>query len=85
MEEILFLGKINSQWMYTERKNCDKFINMLKKSVRLRKVYPFPVIIVGNTSNGLVQRTADRDVNYPDPTHVDWWLFSGKSLIVVVC
>lgn len=47
--------------VYTERKNCDKFINMLKKSVRLRKVYPFPVIIVGNTSNGLVQRTADRD------------------------
>lgn len=65
--------------VYTERKNCDKFINMLKKSVRLRKVYPFPVIIVGNTSNGLVQRTADRDVNYPDPTHVDWWLFSGKK------
>ena len=33
---------------------------MLKKSVRLRKVYPFPVIIVENTSNGLEQRTADR-------------------------
>ena len=52
---------------------------MLKKVFGSEKYSPFPVIIVGNTSNGLVQRTADRDVNYPDPTHVDWWLFSGKK------
>lgn len=69
--------------VYTERKNCDKFINMLKRSVRLRKLYPYPVVIKGKTSNGLIQKTVDRIPDYIDPTHVDWWLFSGKRKVVL--
>lgn len=68
--------------VYTERKNCDKFIKMLKRSVRLRELYPYPVVIKGKTSNGLVQKTIERIPNY-DPTHVDWWLFCGRKEIVL--
>ncbi|EOT23508.1 hypothetical protein C805_03172 [Eubacterium sp. 14-2] len=63
--------------VYTSRKNCDKFINCLKRSVRLRKEYPHPVLLTGNTSHGLVQRTAERVSDNSDSTHIDWWIFEG--------
>lgn len=69
--------------VYTERKNCDKFISLLKRSVRLRKLYPYPVVIRGKTSNGLVQKTIERIPEYLDPTHVDWWIFCGKKEVVL--
>lgn len=69
--------------VYTERKNCDKFINLLKNSVRLRKTYPYPIVIQGRTSRGLVQRTIERVPSYSDSTHIDWWLFRGQKSIVL--
>ena len=63
--------------VYTSRKNCDKFINCLKRSVRLRKEYPYPVLLTGNTSHGLVQRMAERVSDNSDSTHIDWWIFEG--------
>lgn len=68
--------------VYTERKSCDKFIKILKRGVRLRKLYPYPVVLKGKTSNGLVQRTIDR-IPDCDPTHIDWWLYYGKKEIVM--
>ena len=67
--------------VYTERKSCDKFINMLKG--KLRKKYPCPIVIRGKTSNGFVQRTIERKPNYPNPTHVDWWLFKDKREVIL--
>lgn len=69
--------------VYTDRKMCDKFINMLKKSVRLRETYPHPEVLMGKTSNGIVQRTVDRKPEYEDDTHVDWWIFRGKVSTVM--
>lgn len=65
--------------VYTEKSCCDKYINLLKRSVRLRTIYPFPVVLKGKTSNGLVQKTVERIVNYTEPAHVDWWIFKGKK------
>lgn len=69
--------------VYTERTSCDKFIKMLKKSKRLKQIYPYPIIIKGKTSNGFVQKTKERKDSYDDPTHIDWWLFAQKKNIVL--
>lgn len=69
--------------VYTERKNCDKYISLLKKSVRLRRMYPYPVVLQGKTSNGMVQRTVERREDYPDDTHVDWWIYDGRRELVL--
>lgn len=63
--------------VYTEVKPCDKFIKSLRKKT-LKKLYPNPLILVGTTSKGLVQRTIDRELDYSDPTHIDWWIYRGK-------
>lgn len=55
---------------------CRKYINLLGR--RLREIYPCPIIIKGNTSNGMVQRSADRIPDYPDKEHVDWWIYDGQ-------
>lgn len=65
--------------VYDQQKSCDKYIRCLKRSIRLKKVYPRPVVIRGKTSNGLVQRTIEREQEYNDPTHIDWWIYKGKT------
>lgn len=69
--------------VYTDIAPCRKFIHCLKRSVRLRKEYPFPIIIQGRTSYGLTQKTCEREENYPDKLHVDWWIYSGMQECVV--
>ncbi len=61
---------------------CNKFIAFLKK--RLKKFYPNPVILIGKTSDGLVQRTIERDSNHPEANHVDWWIYDGKEDYVTI-
>lgn len=67
--------------VYTDKKSCKKFINLLKG--RLRKIYPCPMIICGSTSHGLLQRTIERESDYMDPTHIDWWIYEGKRIEVL--
>lgn len=69
--------------VYTDRKNCDKFIKLLKRGRRLRLKYPYPVIIKGKTSMGYVQKTKDRILDYNDDTHIDWWIFKDKRTVVM--
>ena len=69
--------------VYDKKDSCIKYINFLKKSVRLREAYPHPEIIQGKTSRGLVQRTIDRIEDYPDPAHIDWWIFHGAQMDVM--
>ncbi len=37
--------------------------------------FPTPCIIVGHTIGGLSQRTKERDSDYPDKNHIDWWIY----------
>lgn len=67
---------------YTSKSPCNKFIAFLKK--RLKKFYPNPVILIGKTSDGLVQRTIERDSNHPEANHVDWWIYDGKEDYVTI-
>ena len=69
--------------VYLDRGPCDKFINCLKKGVVTRKKYPYPIVMEGKTSNGLAQRTIDREPDHEDPYHVDWWIFEGENELVV--
>ncbi len=69
--------------VYTERRNCDKFINLLKRKRRLRKLYPYPIVIKGKTSCGCVQKTSDRNEEYEDTSHVDWWIYKDKKAIAM--
>ena len=62
---------------------CRKFMKCLKKSVRLRNKYPFPVILKGKTLCGLTQLTCERELDYLDPYHIDWWIYEGKTEEVV--
>ena len=43
--------------VYLDKKPCQKFIRLLKKSVVTKEKYPHPIILQGQTTNGLVQRT----------------------------
>lgn len=63
--------------VYTERGKCDKYIKCLKGSKRLKKVYPYPVVIKGRTSNGCVELTINRNKE-AEPEHIDWWIYDGK-------
>lgn len=69
--------------VYTSDVPCKKFIRCLKKSVRLRKKYPYPVILKGKTRYGLTQLTCEREKNYPDKFYVDWWIYDGMNGKVV--
>lgn len=69
--------------VYNNIDPCKKFINCLKKSVRLRKEYPFPVILKGKTICGLAQLTCERESDYLDPYHIDWWIYNGMTKEVV--
>ena len=59
--------------VYLDKKPCEKFVKCLKK-----KIYPHPIILQGRTTNGLVQRTIEREKDYSDKLHVDWWIFEGE-------
>lgn len=59
--------------VYLDKKPCEKFVKCLKK-----KIYPQPIILQGRTTNGLVQRTIERESDYFDELHVDWWIFEGE-------
>lgn len=37
--------------------------------------FPTPCIIVGHTIGGLSQKTKDRDLDYSDKNHIDWWIY----------
>jgi len=69
--------------VYTQRKNCDKYIRLLKRKLRLREMYPYPVVVQGKTSNGMVQKTVERDEGYLDDTHVDWWIYNDRKSVVL--
>ena len=62
-----------STYVYLDKKPCEKFVKCLKK-----KIYPHPIILQGRTTNGLVQRTIEREKDYSDKLHVDWWIFEGE-------
>lgn len=64
--------------VYLDKKPCQKFIRLLKKSVVTKEKYPHPIILQGQTTNGLVQRTVEREQDYPDKLHVDWWIYKGE-------
>ena len=59
--------------VYLDKKPCEKFVKCLKK-----KIYPHPIILQGRTTNGLVKRTIEREKDYSDKLHVDWWIFEGE-------
>ena len=40
--------------------------------------------MIGKTSDGLVQRTIERDSNHPEANHVDWWIYDGKEDYVTI-
>lgn len=50
-----------------------KYIKFLKS--RLKELYPNPKIIIGKTICGLSQLSIERDPNYLDETHIDWWIY----------
>ena len=64
--------------VYLDKKPCEKFIKCLKKNVATKETYPHPIIIQGRTTNGLVQQTIEREPDYTDKLHVDWWIFKGE-------
>ena len=43
-----------------------------------KKIYPHPIILQGRTTNGLVQITIEREKDYSDKLHVDWWILKMK-------
>jgi hypothetical protein len=63
--------------VYDSPKSCERFIKSLKGE--LRKIYPSPLIMVGQTSHGLVVHTADYNPEYKDKTHIDWWIYKGQA------
>ena len=43
-----------------------------------KETYPHPIILQGRTTNGLVQQPIEREPDYTDKLHVDWWIFKGE-------
>lgn len=57
------------------------FLGLLKK--KYFDKYPRPQIAVGHTLNGLMQRTVERNPDYADENHIDWWIYQdGMSEII---
>ena len=67
---------------YSTKESPDKYLKLLKE--RLRKKYPCPIIIEGKTVCGLSQLTIERDSNYLDNTHIDWWIYNKKCSIDMI-
>ncbi|SFC94154.1 hypothetical protein [Butyrivibrio sp. YAB3001] len=65
--------------VYLTPDSCFKFINFLAK--KHRDKYPSPAVIFGEIcySDGRAQLTTERIQNYPEPVHVDWWIYTGKE------
>ncbi|MCD7996353.1 MAG: hypothetical protein LUH21_03870 [Clostridiales bacterium] len=61
-------------------KRPKKILKCLKQ--KYNKIYPRPVVIVGNPLCGLSQETHKRIPNYKDKTHVDWWIYLGSDQIL---
>lgn len=43
-----------------------------------KKIYPHQISLQGKTTNGLVQITIEREKDYSDKLHVDWWILKVK-------
>lgn len=43
-----------------------------------KKIYPHQISLQGRTTNGLVQITIEREKDYSDKLHVDWWILKVK-------
>lgn len=54
-------------------KKPKQLYKLIKKKYFLQ--FPTPCIIIGHTIGGLSQRTKERDPNYPDKNHIDWWIY----------
>lgn len=54
-------------------KKPKQLYKLIKKKYFLQ--FPTPCIIIRHTIGGLSQRTKERDPNYPDKNHIDWWIY----------
>lgn len=54
-------------------KKPKQLCKLIKKKYFLQ--FPTPCIIAGHTIGGLSQRTIERDPNYSDKNHIDWWIY----------
>ena len=66
IDKIYEYGKEN-------HKKPKQLYKLIKKKYFLQ--FPTPCIISGHTIGGLSQRTIERDPDYPDKNHIDWWIY----------
>ncbi|MCA5578517.1 hypothetical protein [Enterocloster clostridioformis] len=58
------------------------FLGFLKS--KYLKKYPCPCVIVGHSIGGLSQRTKDREPDYADENHIDWWIYNEEGIIETI-
>lgn len=58
-------------------KSPRKYLNLLKQ--KYSKNYPRPIIIEGYPICGLSQASIERNPDYEDDTHIDWWIYDDDK------
>lgn len=88
--EMVLSGAKPEPWDWEEQKkepgaysvSCNETLEGAQKPLTcLVKHYPAAFLIHGTASSelGPMQRSKDRDPQYPSPDHIDWWLYADSD------